>query len=102
MYEPSSINIVEGTSYLFTVTLTGYSADYVKNVKWSLGGVALTAKDTTWTPSTKTLKTIVDAVGAKAGSTNYLKFEMANSYATSEASVPIEVSRKCTVHIIVL
>ena len=86
------MNIVKGTSYLFTVTLTGYTKDYVKNVKWSLGGKTLTAKDATWTPSTKTLKTIVDATGATAGATNNLKFEMTNDYVSSEITRPIEVS----------
>jgi len=43
-YEPSTINLVLGTSYLFTVTLTGYSANYTENIAWTLNDKALTAK----------------------------------------------------------
>ena len=41
-YEPSTINLVLGTAYKFTVTLTGYSADYSSKLTWMLDSTALT------------------------------------------------------------
>ena len=41
-YEPSTINLVLGTSYKFTVTLTGYSADYHSKLSWMLDSKKLT------------------------------------------------------------
>ena len=45
-----------------------------------------------WTAETKTLTSIVNAVGAKSEAPNNLKFIMTTSYSTSEAMAKIEVS----------
>ena len=45
-----------------------------------------------WKADTKTLTSIVNAVGAKAGAANMLKFHMTTDYSVSEATAKIEVS----------